>query len=495
MAAFVAPSEQAMSRSSDISASEKDLKLLERKGGLTKAGREWFEVATDPFHDRAIECEGYPDGDQTSTLVQVIKKTITISKPSSVTTGTWDCHVTMLPQLFGSITTGGAGTVGTGEDRGASFVLGEGTGGLTGSSTGAVTIISVPTGTGPLSATWSYGTTQIPANDGMGGAVQSMIGISPTSFDPTSSPGTDSAYLDGASRLISAGFEVVNTTSPLNQQGSCLVYRQNAPVDRQFKWNTQDSGGQGNILLLPGGSTAWAGVPVGDTFMSFRGPPAYVQDAMLLPDARQWHAKEGCYVVARQQGDENPFDYPESIQCVALGGDFVMPGYSRASFASPGVPYTALGPPPYRSWVDNGSATPAAAGAVNPSLAKKYVPFDVSGAFFTGLSLETTLTVNCRWIVERAPTRSESDLIVIAKPSPEYDETAFRLYTEARRRMPPGVMLKDNWRGSWFSDIVSTVKDDVLPALAQKDPRVGALMSAVSAIKEGVKKRGKKGGR
>jgi hypothetical protein len=115
-------------------------------------------------------------------------------------------------------------------------------------------------------------------------------------------------------------------------------------------------------------------------------------------------------------------------------------------------------PLPYPTGVDN----------VNILGAREiqWANMDVSGAFFTGLSLLTTLTINWNIYIERFPSDLETDLVVLARPSPAYCPMAFELYKSIAMSLPVGVMQKENGLGDWFRDAVSSVAEFVTPVLS-----------------------------
>jgi hypothetical protein len=81
------------------------------------------------------------------------------------------------------------------------------------------------------------------------------------------------------------------------------------------------------------------------------------------------------------------------------------------------------------------------------------------GLYFTGLSLQTTLAITLNCFVERFPGPQETDLVVLAKPSPQYDLLALEIYSHALHDMPPGVMVKENGLGEWFADVIGKVNN------------------------------------
>jgi len=99
------------------------------------------------------------------------------------------------------------------------------------------------------------------------------------------------------------------------------------------------------------------------------------------------------------------------------------------------------------------------------------------GALFSGLSLQTTLTVNMTWIIERQPDVTISDLVVLAVEPPERDQVALDLYTHISNHLPAGVPVAENGLGDWFMDALSTAADFIAP-VASAIPGVGGALSA-----------------
>jgi len=102
------------------------------------------------------------------------------------------------------------------------------------------------------------------------------------------------------------------------------------------------------------------------------------------------------------------------------------------------------------------------------------LPFDVSGAYFAGLSNQTSLTITVRWYIERCPTIDEIDLVVLATPSPTYDPDALRVYSDAMHAIPPGVPVGMNPAGEFFRQIVSNIR--------RLAPKVGRVVQEVAGV-------------
>jgi len=89
----------------------------------------------------------------------------------------------------------------------------------------------------------------------------------------------------------------------------------------------------------------------------------------------------------------------------------------------------------------------------------------MSGAYFTGLSNSTTLTVNYIVYIERFPTQDDLDLIVSAKRSPEYDIKALEAYSIISQSLPVAVPFDENGLGDWFKSAVNAASEYISPVL------------------------------
>jgi len=95
--------------------------------------------------------------------------------------------------------------------------------------------------------------------------------------------------------------------------------------------------------------------------------------------------------------------------------------------------------------------------------------FNYGGAYFTGLSNTTTLTVNSIRYFERFPAYPivvDRPLVVLATPSCRNDPQAVELYSAIIRHMPVGVPQRFNGIGDWFREAAETAKDLISPVLS-----------------------------
>jgi hypothetical protein len=382
----------------------KALDKLERSAHLTPDGRNWLIAACDPFHDVDLSISGYPDVCSASTIVQLVKKQFTVSASEAVVTAglNWDCNIVAWPTI--------ANIVGGIPGLFANY--------NTINQNGAVI------GGAALDAVYPYSGV-IASGNVTGSSTWPTI----NDFNPIDTYTFENAvvcpeYIAGQCRIVGMAFEVVNTTAQLYKQGQVTCWRQPTTYTQQ-QFNT-------NIATTPA-FTQYRDYQV------MRMPPGTLADAQLLYGSRSWEAAEGAYVVSRQSGMDNPFNQPTLLPFAATTTDFDANG-----------PFT--GSDHYVIYTTGNGIT----GLAEPTL---LAPYDTSGAYFTGLSPQTTLQVNVRWLIERMPAQAETDLVVLATPSAPYDPLALELYSQCMRDMPPGVMLSENPLGEWFANALGKVAE------------------------------------
>lgn len=408
-------------RTADIATSEKVFDNLEKHGQLSGPGRHWLETAIDPFHDSAMFVEGQPSYDQANTIVQVIKlsRTFTSSQPFdihianlSIDTNTPDDPLSTRLSLIkreGNVV----------EQMTDGAIIGE---------LGFITVAQKDKVPGVESRLF-------PDEFGPPDPGTVYHGMSPCQVSTNALgqwvPSTN--FCKGLHRVVAAGFEIINTTPILTAGGLTTVYRQAARSENVYV-NTVDPQGVTN--------------PYCEAAIC-RGPPATQTAAMLLPDSRQWRGVEGAYVVLTQGGMDNPFVQPSSRLRIFEGKDSqsVSDNSSTFSALSSNAVITSTTNATYNYYANN---TPT--------------PFHTSGCLMS-LPANSEITVNVRIVMERAPTLSEPDLVVLMRPSPAYDELAWRFYSEAARNMPPGVPLNENFTGEWFRNVAATIKKTAVNAL------------------------------
>jgi hypothetical protein len=446
-AAMLPQSEQA-ARASTGNLEKTQNKLLRelRSVGMTAAGEDWFICATDPFHDRNLVVDGYPDYDTSNSVVHVVRRTLSVDASSFIPPllegETWQLHLFSTSNSFTELQTtiplGGlveSVISGTDFEVIGDVLMGEsGTYQVVIARSGALTFPRRDTPTVPAS-------------------IGTVLSLSPTVLPSALQPMTDD-FLTGPHRFIGMGVEVINATPELYIGGTCTVYRM----------NRRETTGPGALHS----SILGARQPLATASIS-QGPPPTVADAVYLADSRQWPAKEGCYLVATQQGEDNPYRPPQP-RINALIAE--QPNAGSFGVLPSSVPAGAS----YGWWTRNNSL---GNGGVNDTLpiARDVLDYNMSGTYFTDLHRNSVFTINARFIIERAPSYNDS-VSTLARPSPPNDPVAFAVYSKAIRLMPPGVPLYENSFGTWFADVARSVVRELKPVIQKAIPIAKGLAGA-----------------
>jgi len=286
-----------------------------------------------------------------------------------------------------------------------------------------------------------------------------------SSYNPNTNPPSATAtytpnsipdqYLIGNARIIGKAFEVHNTTADLYRQGMATTWSQ--PVG---DYNTA---GTYYSSLNTSGSFSH------NTYASLYQVPLWPTSqsaSVLIPGSRQWTADQGAYIVSRFETTNIPVSecgFP--IQPFLNGGDS-----SNTTLN--------LAPLPTASSINTSNYT------WDNTF---WDSSDMRGVLFSGLSLQTTLTVNVMWIIERQPDTTISDLVVLTKPPPERDNVALDLYTHISDHLPSGCPVAENGLGDWFMDALSTAADFVSPVISALPGVGGAIGKGINAVNSAYK--------
>jgi len=399
---------------SKVNRGEKILNRLVTEQKISPTGRDWLIAAIDPFHDAQLQnLEGWPDTECGASVVRCIKKSVTVAVPNlaSFPAGqNWDCHIAMWPWMNGTTTfsqcTARRGNVIVGQalPNTAPFA-----------PMGGIQIWAVQPGQN-LDILQSVGST---------------VQVGRIDLDPI--------YTQGSGRLIGVGYEVHNTTAELYIQGSACCYRQQADVPFS---STYQIGGTNTA----GGT--YSGVLNG---LPTRSPPINLGQAMLMSGSRQWTAAEGMYQVAAFLSEENPaYPVPPSTPIILPNGSDDQEGLAYNGGTS-----TVFYP----------TGQPIVNGFTFYPFSRVH-PIHQSGSIFTGLSYQTTLTINVNFFYESFPSVSDVDILVLAKPSAIYDPCVMELYSRLVQELPVGVPVRENGLGDWFLQAASDAAKFIGPAIA-----------------------------
>jgi len=382
---------------------------------MTKNGKDWLIVATDPFHDTEATCEGFPDVEGSRTIVQCVTQTTNVKTPLS-TDANWDCHVFLFPTtpnwdpgngdsvLPGAFYQTAIDPTGVAEEGSQLSLL---------PLYAGYNVLTCANGEDWLAATTSDGSS-------------------------TSAIAWPTTFGAGQVRLIGAAYEVVNTTAEINKQGSVTSYR--SPSTETMS------------LITPGIDAA------GRLYqhVEFNAlPPTTQPEAALFPNSCTWAAAEGAYGIATMNRTTNVFTAP------VPGWSGLIQTPTQASLIAGDARFAYL-----PAWILVGDDFEYVATANSHT-----IPFDVHGSVFAGLSSTSTLQITSRYFFERIPDTSDPNLLVLCKPSPSYDPLSLEIYSHAIAELPIAVKVNENPLGEWFEDVLGVVSAAL--------PVVGGALSGV----------------
>lgn len=381
----------------------------------------WLKAYLDPFHDYELEVQGFPDtiGDK-SVVVCARKQQTLVAPPGLDAEETWDVNVALFPVLQ---------TEASGPFYGA-----------------YEPVLFAPDGTKPNVVTPKAsrgGPQMMNVSSHAVPSRKSTFVSRPSEYASERYTHFDLAtYLDDSysnigvaktigvgARLIAGGFEVENTTPPLEVGGACTVYRQRQSTRTDvFQFTALDG----------------TAVKTTSRVDHMSAPPQSLDTANAILGSRTWAAAEGAYVPFRLSAESCPVEN-------FSGGLSLIHGNISPAVADG-----------FTSWVDEGvissiEATDLPTGEVGLPNRMRH-SFDCSGAYFTGLPRSTTLVLNSRFYIELFPT-SDQRLVAMATPSPNPDSNAIALALATTRSLPAGCPRKDNDAGDFFRRVLKVVKD------------------------------------
>lgn len=425
---------------------------------ITLEACDWVKSSLDPFHDFTLEhLRGYPDVSTDATVIVKVDQAIEVSAPPGLGAGVnWDCHIVTSPIDWAKPNAVISSPFGDGYNNGVHCVP-YGTAALGAAAMEAHDVVtsrvdgliinSVPS-SGANGATLTYTPGHMPKVAGGGYEVQNLVLDQYFELDPED-------YC--VYRLVYSGFEVVNTTAMINLQGAVTCYE----FGNEFETSQLHKKAPGHNPDIQGF--------VNESVNLFRMPPNKLEEAKIMPSAHTWAAKDGVYCISKFQ-QSNPFQgltqrnyvLQQNVPTGEANSGFGLQGNS-GSIASPGV------------------------GDYHPSFGPNFAPavpathfsrMNTAGAYFTGLSPQTTLMVTWRVGIERLPSANSPLMLSLAKPSAAFDPNALVLYNLIAAKLPPGVPQGYNDIGKWFS-MISNVAKTVIPAAY---PMVGMAQTILNGL-------------
>jgi len=247
------------------------------------------------------------------------------------------------------------------------------------------------------------------------------------------------------------GFEVHNTTPDLYKSGAVVVYRQ--PQSTQIA-SLQELVSRSDSSVPP---ISYDNVPNALEFVSYM-PPNNVSDALVYNGSRQWNAEEGCYIACQLSTEENPLQVQRNASRKFVEGPLLAPTPCFGQWATPNQIKTTIGQN------NTGIVSGMESQTIQP------VPWNTSGAYFTGLTPQSTLTLTVRIYFEMSPYDNNL-LETMAMPSAGYDPVALELYSHVSAMMPAGVKVNENAAGEFWNKVLG-----VLSSLA---PAIGTALTPI----------------
>ena len=440
---------------------------------ITHEGCDWLKFSLDPFHDLQLDnLKGYPDVNTEPTVIVKVRQAIEISAPKGLPSdpsgkvSNWDCHVALSPIDWAKPN----GTIAETHSQGQGY--------------NAMAEV-YPQGDGPAHPAGQIATVGDPAGSQIGKGVtgrldglviNSVPACAADGGDMTFTPGhmpLEAAsgysvqnivldnYLDfdstdlGVYRIIYSGFEVVNTTAQIYKQGAVTVYEYGHSYENAQATVPWD------VVTPPAPAepvTQFNSLATNQ----FRSPPNTIAEAKIMPGSHTWPAQDGAYCTAKFIGD-NPFQSAtnrnyivqqnSSSAGVSSGYGLNQQEYTIGSFVSPGFcsnANTLISS--YENEYYGGKPGATAAPAVH------FSRMSTAGAYFTGLSPQTTLFITWRVGLERLPAANKPTFLALAQPSATFDPQALLLYNLIANHLPPGCPQGWNDLGKWFNMIANVAK-------------------------------------
>lgn len=397
---------------------------------ITQEGLNWLTMATDPFHDTELAPTGFPDADSSRSIPQCFVSTTQVVAPPTLSTPTWDAHIFFNPISW----QWAAPTEYSTPVPQARYKVNR-----NGLATASFNGVFLQAG---------YNALSLPANfDWINSATAPPGGAASPYGLAYPKQGSSGQF-----RLVGCGFEVVNTTPDLYRGGSITVYR------------TPSSTSTRQIQLTP--ATPYF---VQSTVTL---PPSSQTEAQLYPSSRTWGAEDGCYVVGTLSGTVCPYlvAQPNAVSSIQMMTPDVIQDGTNANTTN--------------CFMFQGLYTEQMARC------SQILPYDNHGCVLTGLQPQATLQVTVRYYVERIPTSSNPELVVLTRAPTPYDPVALEIYSRAMAHLPVGVPVDQNPLGEWFNDIMDTISEwgpKVGNALGTIIPGAGAVGTAIGTAASGLR--------
>jgi len=406
--------------------------------GTSPGGAQWVKSAVDPFHDIDLDVIGMPDSTSGRSVVYAVTENLTIERPAGIAVGnSWDCHVAFTP----TIAQAQLQPFPASKDAAGNYIPGsvhydkQGVDPHSFRESTFLTASSVPSGE---STFWHPQMGALPST-----LTHEYQGLGMNQFLDT----------DGSSivRVTGCAFEVHNTTEAVYQSGSVTAYKIARESDNINLGANQAANGL-TYDIVPATVT--------------NGPPTTSAIAKLY-NGHTWDAKDGCLIPgvldAGESDGEKMLPRVHVVKTVEQDGEVAY--WAPSFYKDNGSQALMLGVIPRSSdGTVNGNYTPVIERHSPPTVVPEMM---TSGAYFTGLSSQTKLTLTLRVFVEVFPSAGNA-LVPLAHPSNPYDAKALQCYQEIMSHMRSGYRVDDNDFGDFFRKAIAvarTVGKTLMPIL------------------------------
>jgi hypothetical protein len=120
------------------------------------------------------------------------------------------------------------------------------------------------------------------------------------------------------------------------------------------------------------------------------------------------------------------------------------------------------------------------------------VPYDVSGAVFTGHTQQQSYQITTKYLIEKIPSVADSNLVVLTQPATPHDPVALEMYARATSILPGACPVDMNPFGEWFEtlmDVLGQVAPALGGALTPLIPIAGAVGTGLGQLATGAANR------
>jgi len=386
---------------------------------------------------------GFPDGTGALSVSQVLRKQITIEKPSNITTEGWDLHIINFPFLQ-ELSVNRSTHVGAVVNPGRTNQQ---------ISPYCVNIPDFPLVFGGLT------TLAMPVNFDINDPT--LSGTQPLVNWKSLVP--EPEFLDGDYRVTGMAFETRSVGPELYKGGTINCWEvPMATPDSAVTARYAQVNAQGQVQY----DNALGSVLFTDQF------PTTEAAAVIIPNSTTLDAKGGCYVVSKMN-TTTPSKMDTGGKALFMRNDNGLKTMYTNSFA-PASPIYETG------WSSQIMGVAYASGPGQPYYAQSiwtsnYAPFNLHGAQHMGLSDTDKITITVKWIITRWPSPNQPNILVLSRMSPDYDPVAIEYYSRAMDSIRTGVPVRMNSIGDFFREVASTVGPIVGKALGSA-PHPGVSM-------------------